>query len=266
MGLNETLVFYLLVGVAVAVAMFLVDGRQTASRTGFLLLTSVLFWPLYLPLLLSARTARDAAGEPASKTVPDEMASAIAQVERELDAALSSLDGWAEDALAGEGGRITELCHALAAQAERIREMDDLLSRTEATQIDAHTKSSTPGLPAHEAMERWHKSQQARANNLTRLAQVRRQAHADLMATLAWIRELVSMIHLAKFTGAPASRAEELVAQIAAAVEGGSAVAWHDPEPPHAAVSLPTGRTPALDADKFTSVRHPLPGSTSPIQ
>ena len=65
----------------------------------------------------------------------------------------------------------------------------------------------------------------------TRLAQVRRQTHADLMATLAWIRELVSMIHLAKFTGAPASRAEELVAQIAAAVEGVSAVAWQDPEP-----------------------------------
>jgi hypothetical protein len=36
------------------------------------------------------------------------------------------------------------------------------------------------------------------------------------------------MIHLAKFTGAPASRASELVAQIAAAVEGISAVTWQD--------------------------------------
>ena len=42
----------------------------------------------------------------------------------------------------------------------------------------------------------------------------------DLLATLAWVRELVTMIHLAKFSGAPASRAEELVSQIAAAVEG----------------------------------------------
>ncbi len=48
------------------------------------------------------------------------------------------------------------------------------------------------------------------------------------MGTLAWVRELVSMIHLAKFTGAPASRAEELVAQIAAAVEGLSALTWQD--------------------------------------
>jgi hypothetical protein len=44
--------------------------------------------------------------------------------------------------------------------------------------------------------------------------------HDDLMGTLAWVRELVSLIHLAKFTGAPPSRAEDLVAQIATSVEG----------------------------------------------
>lgn len=268
MGLNETLIFYLLIGVVTAVAVFLVDGRQNATRTGFLLVTSVLFWPLYLPLLLSARTAPDvAAAEPASKLQPDEMASAIAQVERELDAALSSLDGWAEDALAGEGGRITELCHALAAQAQRIREMDDLLSRTEAAETNAYPKSPSDDLPAHEALERWHKSQQARANNLNRLARVRRQAHADLMATLAWIRELVSMIHLAKFTGAPASRAGELVAQIAAAVEGVSAVAWQDPEPPASVASYSqTDQRPVFEASALSNVQHELPDSTLPIQ
>ena len=36
------------------------------------------------------------------------------------------------------------------------------------------------------------------------------------------------MIHLAKFSGAPAARAEELVAQIAAAVEGLSELTWQD--------------------------------------
>jgi hypothetical protein len=251
MGLNETLVFYLLVGVAVAVAMFLVDGRQTASRTGFLLLTSVLFWPLYLPLLLSARTARDAAGEPASKTVPDEMASAIAQVERELDAALSSLDGWAEDALAGEKSRIAELRHALAAQATRIRDLDELLARIAASRLDELPKAMVDQTPADEALDRCQRSQQALAQNVARLGQIRRQAHADLMATLAWIRELVSMIHLAKFTGAPASRAEELVGQIAAAVEGISAVTWQEteshptvPNPPLADQSPPRQREP----------------------
>jgi hypothetical protein len=50
------------------------------------------------------------------------------------------------------------------------------------------------------------------------------------------------MIHLARFTGAPASRASELVAQIAAAVEGLSAVTWQD-EPPGPS-SAPTGADP----------------------
>ena len=51
------------------------------------------------------------------------------------------------------------------------------------------------------------------------------------MGSLAWVRELVSMIHLAKFSGAPAARAEELVAQIAAAVEGLSDLTWQEEEP-----------------------------------
>lgn len=51
----------------------------------------------------------------------------------------------------------------------------------------------------------------------------------ERIATLASVRELVSMIHLAKFTGEPASRADELVTQIAAAVEGLSEVAtWSE--------------------------------------
>lgn len=253
MGFTETLTFYAFIGAAIGVAVYLADGR----RTGFVCATSVLFWPLYLPLLLSKRRAQDDIPELASTPELDEMAAAIAQVESELDAALSSLDGWAENALACEANRIAELCHALGAQAARIREMDHLLSRTDATEIDTIPKAQTNGSVAQGALERWLKSQQARANNLTRLAQVRRQTHADLMATLAWIRELVSMIHLAKFTGAPASRAEELVAQIAAAVEGVSAIAWQEIDlPADTASGLPATQSSRVEADKFIGAHH----------
>jgi hypothetical protein len=63
-------------------------------------------------------------------------------------------------------------------------------------------------------------AERTRLENVRRLREVRRRLHHDLLDTLAWVRELATMIHLARFTGAPASRAEELVAQIAAAVEG----------------------------------------------
>src|SRR5207249_9122685 len=86
--------------------------------------------------------------------------------------------------------------------------------------------------------DRLRGSQLVIRQNIDRLRQVRQRTLEDLLGTLAWVRELVSMIHLAKFTGAPASRAEELVAQIAAAVEGLSEVTW-----PDAATAPAAGRT-----------------------
>jgi len=234
MELDETLVFYLVVGGVVAVADFATFDHPSRGRMAFRLATAVLFWPLYLPLLLSARQAGPAVDPPAEQ--PDAMAAAIADVEHELDTALANLDGWAESALAREKGRIAELRAALSAQARRIREMDILLAgvapvadsvadkpvsdRTDVGSSDLDPSAVEPATVDRAAAGRCRRSEQARAQNLARLAAVRRQTHADLMATLAWIRELVSMMHLAKFTGAPASRTEELMAQIAAAVEG----------------------------------------------
>jgi hypothetical protein len=154
------------------------------------------------------------------------MAAAIAQVEAELEAALQSLDGWAGHVLARERDRLHELRAAWRLQAERIREMDRLLNRRDDRPAPAGIDPISIGSPA--VSERVRHSEEARRQNLERLQQVRRRTYQDLMAMLAWVRELVSMIHLAKFTGAPAARAEELVAQIAAAVEGLSAVTWQD--------------------------------------
>jgi hypothetical protein len=193
---------------------------KAASVLWFNVATAIPFWPFYVPVLLSGGDPADALRAPKNATVAqDEMAVAIRQVDTELETALNSLDGWAEGVLAREKNRIGELRMALIAQSERIREMDRLLSGPE------HPAEFVPGPPADASLspaaaERLQHSQQVRRQNLERLQRVRQRAYEDLMGTLAWLRELVSMIYLAKFTGAPASRAEELVAQIAAAVEG----------------------------------------------
>lgn len=219
MGLSETLVLYLVAGLAVTGAVYL---SRDCGRGWFRLVTATAFWPIYLPVLLSRPNPPAATHPQANREVGDEMTGAIAQVDAELDTAFSSLDGWAENVLAREKDRLAELRSALVAQAARIRDMDALIVRTD----------SEPAAEEHQAgallVDRRLLSEQARRKNHERLREVRRRAYDDLMGTLAWIRELVSMIHLAKFTGAPASRAEELVAQIAAAVEGISAVTWQD--------------------------------------
>jgi hypothetical protein len=216
MGYSVTMIFYLLIGLGVATAVFLADSGPGGGPAAFRAATALVFWPLYLPILLSAPRPESIRETPAEPSDGDAMARAITQVEVELDLALASLDGWVEDVLAHENDRLHELSTAWRAQAERIREMDRLLARAE------------PAVSGPEANDRCRLSEQSRRANLDRLRQVRGRAYDDLMGTLAWVRELVSMIHLAKFTGAPASRAEELVAQIATAIEGISAVTWQD--------------------------------------
>lgn len=230
MALSESIVFYLLFGAGVAAAIAL--DRQHELTTGrlFRTVTAFFFWPLYVPILLdrpSMKNRLPTTTPPACEVPIDVYATTIARVDTELESALDSLDGWAENVLAREQDRFAELRSAWRLQAERIRQLDRLLASTEEQPAEQEAESlfaagSTGNI-------RYRQSEQARHENLERLRAVRQRLHDDLMGTLAWVRELVSMIHLAKFTGAPASRAEELVAQIATAVEGLSEVTqWTD--------------------------------------
>jgi hypothetical protein len=226
MTLGHLIVLHLMAGVGVAGAVFLsTRGRPTRQRW-FQVLTALVFWPLYLPVLLSHQSDERGPPEPGGPPAPgDDLARAIAQVDAELAAALRSLDGWAEGVLAREKDRLHDLRTAWNSQAQRIREMDSLLNRPEYADGPATLLAG----PLQDGLsERLRASQQVIHQNIDRLRQVRERTLADLLATLAWVRELVSMIHLAKFTGAPPSRAEELVSQIAAAVEGLSALTWQE--------------------------------------
>jgi HAMP domain-containing protein len=144
-------------------------------------------------------------------------------MEAELERALLSLDGWAEQTLANERLRLDELKLAWRAQAARIRELSELLHDLKSGDVRGSVEDAVN--------ERVTQSEQSRRENIERLARLRKQMQDDLLGTLAWVRELATMIHLAKYSGAPASRADELVSQIAAAVEGLSAVAsWDEGE------------------------------------
>jgi len=231
MNLTTTLLFYLLFGGAVAVAVHLAPGADHSVPRWFRTLSAAVFWPLYLPGLLQhpANPRAESCEGGGSNRLPDtdmtagdEISAEIQQVETELDLALISLGGWSDAVLAREQHRFEELRVAWHAQADKIRDLDRILGQLVPT--DAAVNA-----PAAKASERIASSHTARQANITRLRTLRDRFHADLMNTLAWVRELVTMIHLAKYTGAPASRAEELVMQIATSIEGLSEVAaWRD--------------------------------------
>ena len=163
----------------------------------------------------------------------DEMASAIARVEVELDAALSSLDGWAESA-AWRAKRIASPSCGTRWRHKRrgfVRWMNCWRGPPRDMRLKSARARHFPRLAI-----RLREKRSSGGRRVSKLGaehgaagRIRRQAHADLMATLAWISELASMIHLAKFTGARPRVPRSLVAQIAAAVEGVSAVSWPEP-------------------------------------
>lgn len=233
MPFSTTILFYLLIGMATAVAVF-VSEHESRGRSLQAAL-AIFFWPILLPMLLSSPAQTETVCRdswPANVTSAaknDAMARSIGQVEIELDAALESLDGWSEGMLTREAERIGELKDAWSAQAERIRELDGLLNQTGFVDSTESTDASSGFQDGCDFDQRLSAAEETRQANIRRLREMRRQMHSDLMGTLAWVRELVTMIHLARFSGAPASRAAELVARIAAAVEGLSEVSTWSP-------------------------------------
>jgi hypothetical protein len=226
MLLIETTIFYLLLGIAVATAVYLRAGSNGGVTFALQVVSACLFWPLFVPMLLAPAVEPPAAGSDSAETDlahQDSLAAAISQVETELDRALDGLDGWAEDVLNSEQHRLEELRAAWKAQADRIRQIDQLLAEP------SSGADSLADVAADIASAR--QSERTRQENIRQLSALRNRMYADLVGTLAWVRELVTMIHLAKFSGAPAARAEELVAQIAAAVQGLSEVStWREQE------------------------------------
>lgn len=221
---DVTVCFYLVIGACVAVALWLSETSSSSTNRTFRATTALVFWPLYLPLLLSSQrwptNDKNSVTEDASdpQHPPDEMSAAISQVESELDTALSSLNGWAEDALYAETDRFAELRAAWRQQAEKIRELDRLLSANDAETVPLELVSVAA--ESSVVTNRITSSEYSRRENLSKLKLVRQQWHDDLLATLASVRQLVTMIHVARYTGEPASRAAELVEQIAKTIQG----------------------------------------------
>jgi hypothetical protein len=228
---DVTLCFYIVVGVSVAVAVWIRDTSPNRSSRVFRASTAIVFWPMYLPLLLVANRTMaietDEIGNRPRSHGSDELAAAISEAETDLDRALESLDHWPDVASFVETDRFADLRLAWNRKADEIRELDRLLAISESQTQSAKTESpltiSAPTLAAesHDANAdsatagRIASSEKSRRENLTELNLVRQQWHGDLLESLAQVRQLVSLIHLGRYTGKPASRAAELVQQIA---------------------------------------------------
>jgi hypothetical protein len=259
----QILLLYILPGCGVAVAIYLADRSAGQGERAFAVLSAIFFWPIFLPGLLAGRSSAFGAVSVINRRPKDTLDRAIDQVDMDLTRALAGLEGWAGAALASETQRIHELRAAWTGLADRIREMDRVLAAPElGGEIDLLPDAEQSEFSAA-GRDRILRSREIRKQNLDRLRAVRRRAFEDLMGTLAWVRELISMIHLARFTGAPAARVQELVAQIASSVEALSEVTFEDS--PRGEDTPPSGETNAANSANSTSGSSTYPRETSPV-
>ncbi len=73
MGLTETLVFYLVIGLSIAVAVWAGDEKRPRTARSYRAMTAVIFWPVYLPILLTPATAGEEPPKGSDEPRPDEL-------------------------------------------------------------------------------------------------------------------------------------------------------------------------------------------------
>lgn len=206
--LGSTILIYFLLGAGVAVAVYLSDLARTPGQRGFQTAACVLFWPLFLPVLLQASRAR-ARAITESVSPGDELARAIHQVEMDLRAALQTAG------VSHNGETQFDALHARwMARAARIREMDQLLASLEYAVPNETIQSERPIVRDGASHPERLGGVSAMNTIVQRLREVRQRAHDDLTDSLGATRQLTAMLHLARFTGAPASRVAEIVQEI----------------------------------------------------
>ena len=191
MKLEQLFLLHLMAGAGVAVCVYLSCAERGARWLQTL--AAIVFWPLFLPLLLAHRPQAESSSPPrAAPNSLDELDRAIAQVEEELAGVLPGLEGWGESMRERAEARFRELRSNWTAQAGRVREMDQIMARTRNAQTQGEGLAES---------ERMRGAQEAIRQNLQRLEELRQRTLADLFGMLAQVRQLVSLIHLARFSG-----------------------------------------------------------------
>lgn len=213
MGILETAIFYLFIGVAVAFASLLIEREARPVKRGLLFVGTLIFWPLFAPFLLSRRAAPPESG-------PDPLARRIASTEAELIAALGRVR------FAGEADRdrVRKLAVALSAMAKRLSEMDRLLETPEFSATRAEALLAELEAKVKDREDTRLSSVRARLRNIERVRAMRSKTGDDLERALFRMEEMSSQMIVLELAGGGEAEVMESIRDLAigvdAAVEG----------------------------------------------
>ena len=214
MGVLGTCVVYLLIGLAVGVALLLRSEQHSLVHQLSVALGGILFWPFFAPLLLagpslptSARPNRPPAG------------GRLARVQQSLLEGMTGLKGVAEEVLAPELARVRGLADSVVGMEHRLDDMNRLLDTPEfertaaATALEAlHARGLGDGDPRVQSVK-------ARLRNIDRLQAMRARTSDDIERVVLKLEELSSQLRLLAFAGRVDADVVRMIKEIAESVE-----------------------------------------------
>ena len=213
MSFPGTCVVYLLIGLAVGVALLLRSEEHSLLNQLSVALGGVLFWPFFAPLLLAgpaipmdARRSRAPGG------------SHFAAVQQSLLTAMSGLKGVAEEVLAPELARVRGLADSVTAMEHRLEEMSRLLDTPE---FDGKAAAAAlEGLVARGLGDQDPRVQsvKARLRNIDRLQSMRTRTSDDIERVVLKLEELSSQLRLLAFAGRVDADIVRVIKEIAESV------------------------------------------------
>jgi hypothetical protein len=217
MGLVETGIVYAALGMAVAGAMALRDDKKTGADLAGQLALGFLFWPLFAPTVLAARSPQSPASD---QRPPNLLSPRIRAAEERLLAAIARVDGGvAAQALAPEVARIRALGGSLDSMARRLADIDELLGSPEFDAEAALRARDDVASRASGADDPRVASIDARLVNIERLRGMRTRTSDDLERALLEMEQIASQLLLLKLVDQRDAEVVRLVREVADTVQ-----------------------------------------------
>ena len=213
MGITETLILYLIIGVVVTSTLRVVGSHSDGAPSLLGLATWLMLWPFFAPAILGHAVSQSEP-HPQQHLFPTPPTRLHAAQNRLLEA-IRSLDGLAESVLSPQVAQIEEMMQSLNTAENRLGEMDKLLGSQEfdLSQVDAALgQLHTQGYGEEEPRVR---SLHARRRNIERLQTMRDRTREELERALVRLEEMSSQVMLLRFADQPETRLANLLKDVA---------------------------------------------------
>jgi chromosome segregation ATPase len=219
MGIIETFMIYLVIGMVVATALWVAHGRMLRVAAVFDLVTWVMLWPFFAPLLFGQALTTDSPR--VSSTRPrDAKESRLHETQQRLLQAIGRLDGLAEGVIKPQLTQIDAMVRSLDVAEHRLQEMEEMLRSREfdMTQVDAALHDLRG--KGYDDKEPRVRSLGARRRNIERLQTMRDRTRDELDRALVKLEEISSQVLLLRFADQPETKLASLLKEVAGNVDG----------------------------------------------